>query len=54
MEAAFLLTRLLIGATPAAFMTLAKMSAASASRLLITWAYTRGVIDVSAVDIEAG
>jgi hypothetical protein len=35
-------------------MTLAKVSAALASWLLITWAYTRRVIDVSAVDIEAG
>ena len=30
---------------PAAFMIRAKMSAASASWLLITWAYTRRVID---------
>jgi hypothetical protein len=45
MEAALLLTRVLTGATPAAFMTLAKMSAASASWLLITWAYTRRVIE---------
>ena len=49
MEGAFLLTRVLTAATltgyPAAFMTRAKMSAASASWLLITWAYTRRVID---------
>ena len=44
----FVLTRMLTAATRRPFMTRAKMPAASASWLLITWAYTRRVIDGSA------